>query len=215
MLAAGHYSLAEARASLDTSLRELGTDTVDLLLVHECTRAAPVRGDVIAWLRDLRAQGKIRAWGFATGGDEADHYRAGYPHADAVLQRELRPHDLAEPAAGVICHSPFALLPGVAASSGLARRRLETFALTHDLRAADLPLLLLEAALHASPDCVILCSMFQPRHLQANTQCLARPRFAPALRAEFMRLVMEMQGLEDAINGHRPDRTLQTMEQSQ
>ena len=60
------YEAAAARASLETSLRELGTDYVDLLFVHD-----PGPGDSVdvaelaAAMTSLRDAGKIRAWGFA------------------------------------------------------------------------------------------------------------------------------------------------------
>lgn len=60
------YDSRTARESLETSLRELGTDYVDLFLIHG---AAP--GDAIdldnlgETLEDLRQAGTLRAWGLA------------------------------------------------------------------------------------------------------------------------------------------------------
>jgi D-threo-aldose 1-dehydrogenase len=60
------YDAAGARASLETSLKELGTDYVDVFFVHD-----PGPGDSVdvaelgAAMEDLREAGKIRAWGFA------------------------------------------------------------------------------------------------------------------------------------------------------
>jgi D-threo-aldose 1-dehydrogenase len=60
------YDLATLSASLATSLRELGTDYVDLLLIH-----GPEQGDVLDLaelgdcLEELRRAGRILAWGFA------------------------------------------------------------------------------------------------------------------------------------------------------
>lgn len=60
------YDGAAARAALETSLRELGTDYVDLLFIHD-----PRPGDRVdveglgETLEELREAGRIRAWGFS------------------------------------------------------------------------------------------------------------------------------------------------------
>lgn len=60
------YDAATAHASLEISLRELGTEYVDVLLVH-----GPTMEDVLdltelgEMLAELRDAGRIRAWGFA------------------------------------------------------------------------------------------------------------------------------------------------------
>ena len=59
-----HYDLLTARSSLETSLRELGTDYVDFLFIHDPT---PIdRVDTAAlhgFFEDQRRAGTIRAWG--------------------------------------------------------------------------------------------------------------------------------------------------------
>lgn len=189
MLAAGHYSLGEARSSVETSLRELKVETIDLLFVHDCTLSTPVGDDVIAWLQDLRTQGKIRGWGFATGGSDADHYRNAYRSGDAVFQRELRLQDLSQPDQGVICHSPFALLRRSLGTDGPAHLGLVNWARARGLQRQDLQTLMLEALLHAGDGRVILCAMFQPEHVRMNTQCLVRPRVDAGLRKEFLQVI--------------------------
>ncbi len=53
------------RASLDRSLRELNTDYIDLMLLHD-PEPSQVRGDeVCASLEEARAAGRIRTWGVA------------------------------------------------------------------------------------------------------------------------------------------------------
>ena len=60
------YDRATLSASLETSLRELGTDYVDLLLIH-----GPAPGDILDMtelgdaLEDQRRAGRVRAWGLA------------------------------------------------------------------------------------------------------------------------------------------------------
>jgi D-threo-aldose 1-dehydrogenase len=63
---AGRHDAAAARASLETSLRELGTDHVDVFFVHDPAAIGPGElGELVAALEDLRAAGWIRAWGFS------------------------------------------------------------------------------------------------------------------------------------------------------
>ncbi len=63
---AHRYDPATARASLATSLRELGTDYVDALLIHDPAPDSPIDMDELgAALEDLRDTGSIRAWGLA------------------------------------------------------------------------------------------------------------------------------------------------------
>jgi D-threo-aldose 1-dehydrogenase len=60
------YDLATLRTSLHTSLRELGTEYVDVLLIHD-----PAPGDALDMeelgeaLEQLRVAGRVRAWGLA------------------------------------------------------------------------------------------------------------------------------------------------------
>lgn len=60
------YDAAIARASLETSLRELGTDHVDLFFVHDPGPQDQVDLDGLGELcEELTERGLIRAWGFS------------------------------------------------------------------------------------------------------------------------------------------------------
>ena len=56
------YRPAVAQASLEQSLRALGTDHVDLFLLHDPT-VERVRDDLVDYLERAKAEGLIRAWG--------------------------------------------------------------------------------------------------------------------------------------------------------
>jgi hypothetical protein len=63
------YDEQAARSSLETSLRELRTDYVDLFLLHEPPSMEHVwRDELCAYLESAQGSGHIRAWGVA-GGD--------------------------------------------------------------------------------------------------------------------------------------------------
>jgi aryl-alcohol dehydrogenase-like predicted oxidoreductase len=64
------YDAATARASLETSLRELGTDYVDLFLVHDPAPTDQVDLDGLGELcEELRDSGRVRAWGISGDAD--------------------------------------------------------------------------------------------------------------------------------------------------
>jgi hypothetical protein len=57
---------AEARAHLDTSLKELGTDHLDIWYMHARDDAAAIPDELVAAWEDARKQGKIRHIGIST-----------------------------------------------------------------------------------------------------------------------------------------------------
>jgi D-threo-aldose 1-dehydrogenase len=63
----GAFGLAEFRQSVETSLKELRTDYLDILLLHECTESDFENTDLLHYLDNLKSEGKIRAFGIATG----------------------------------------------------------------------------------------------------------------------------------------------------
>jgi D-threo-aldose 1-dehydrogenase len=81
-----HYDAATARASLHTSLRELQTDYVDVLLVHDPSPTDHVDlPDICAFLEEARQAGHLRAWGIAGERDPCIQIKRSLP-ATAVLQ---------------------------------------------------------------------------------------------------------------------------------
>ena len=57
------YSRANAERSLEESLRELNTDHIDIYLLHEASPALDASEDLLAFLRERKAAGVIRAFG--------------------------------------------------------------------------------------------------------------------------------------------------------
>jgi aryl-alcohol dehydrogenase-like predicted oxidoreductase len=139
------------RASLDASLRRLGTDHVDVLALHDPAVDELGRDDVARALQDVVASGKARAAGIA-GSVEA--IRAGLAAGLALGHIQL------------------------ASGLGLGELRREfaapmdsLFTVTHTVfgrdgvqdRAAALDLALAE-----NPQGTVLVSMFSPEHLEFN-----------------------------------------------
>jgi len=62
----GRFHPSEARNSLETSLRELGTDAVDILLLHECRPEDLQTEGLLDFLEGSVREGKVRNFGVAT-----------------------------------------------------------------------------------------------------------------------------------------------------
>jgi len=62
----GMFAPADIRASLETSLRALRTDYLDIFLLHECSADHARDPELLDLLQMLVAEGKIRAFGTAT-----------------------------------------------------------------------------------------------------------------------------------------------------
>ncbi len=58
-----HYTEAGVRAATEASLKRLQRDTLDLTQLHCVPPAVLQQGDIFEWLRRLRTEGKIRAFG--------------------------------------------------------------------------------------------------------------------------------------------------------
>ena len=71
LYSANVYDAAVAKRSLERSLRSLGTDYVDLLLLHDPVPGSVRSEDVCSYLQDARQAGWIRSWGIAGEADEA------------------------------------------------------------------------------------------------------------------------------------------------
>jgi aryl-alcohol dehydrogenase-like predicted oxidoreductase len=77
---------SELRRSVETSLRTLGTDYLDILLLHECELPAATGGETLSLLEGLRTEGKIRAFGIATRFPQTELILAEAPDRFAVAQ---------------------------------------------------------------------------------------------------------------------------------
>src|SRR5437016_5092238 len=77
----------------DASLARLGTDHLDLYLLHWPSREAPL-SDIVAAFESLRAAGKIRAWGVSNFkvSDMEDLFRVS--HGDRCATNQVRIHGM-------------------------------------------------------------------------------------------------------------------------
>lgn len=101
---------AGVTASLEASLRRLGTDYVDLLLLHEPEPARLVAADDLQRaLQDLRNAGKVRAFGLAGSWRGVAASRAALPQDAWVVQTaeaDWQPPEAPDITYGVLAQGP-------------------------------------------------------------------------------------------------------------
>ena len=194
------YDATSARASLETSLRELGIDQVDLLLLHEPSPGDVQTEDVAAYLEEARHAGNIRAWGIAGEPEPTLEVARMFPVTVPVLQFRdnvlLRTLDHFPPSGlqaritfGALATALGATLAHVTADSARLTRWSE--AVGADCRNPDTAVsLLLRYALRANPSGVVLFATTHPKRIRrAAAAALGDPTVPdPALDA-FLRLV--------------------------
>jgi D-threo-aldose 1-dehydrogenase len=200
----GRFDVESARESLETSLRELKTDYVDLYLLHEC-EPQDCRPELLEFLEQARAAGKIRAFGIGTAFARAAAVCEQAPAFTAVAQFEssiLAPNvrkiaqmdrHLDGGKRALITHGSFAsaLRERMRADAGFASHLKRTFGID-DLRAPILGGLILQHAVHANPDGIVLFRSADPDRIIGNVRAAAEAAFSleqldrfEALGAEF------------------------------
>lgn len=84
-----NFDPAVAASSLDSSLRALHRESVDLLLLHEPTTASIDGCRILDWLDACRRAGKIRAWGIAGERHHVSAVRELAPDLAQILQTRV------------------------------------------------------------------------------------------------------------------------------
>lgn len=175
------------RTSLDTSLRRLGTDHVDVFALHDPPEADVLRDDVLRALESIVTSGKARH--LSVAGDLAACLAGsgpGLPFEVTQIADDPRTGTLGDLRAraprrlAAVTHSVFGvdgmldLLTATLGADARAARRLADagYAGESARMAADL---LLDRAFASNPDGVVLASMFGAGHRDANLARAALP----------------------------------------
>ncbi|MEH2540884.1 MULTISPECIES: aldo/keto reductase [unclassified Bradyrhizobium] len=180
----GFFGLADIRKSVETSLKELRTDYLDILLMHECTASDFENAALLNYLDDLKKEGKIRAFGIATGIEETTAILGRHKGLSDVVQipsaiwnmniKKLSPMDCGL----VITHSSLTgrfnlLLDRLSKDENMAA---EWYSMTHvDPRdATGLAQLLLAHALKSNPNGLVVFFSSSPQNIVASVNCLKK-----------------------------------------
>ena len=172
------FTAAEARQSIDQSLRELQTDRIDLLLLHEA-EAADLHDDaLLRLLQDLVAAGSLGSFGVGSSSEKVPQLLAERPAFCRVLQFEWSVLDPVPAVPAFTLHHRAltdnfrALHAALLGDEALSRRwSVEVGA---ELRQRDtLAALMLKASLVLNPASVILFSSRSPAHIRHNVEVAA------------------------------------------
>ncbi len=178
----GFFTGACARESLHQSLQQLGTDYVDILLLHECTQADFRNEELLGVLQELVRVGKVRHFGLATASVNLPAHFTAIPAAYAVLQFESAALDankaamMAAPPRLAITHGVFGRLqvlserigqPGYLDSLGKSAgaEKLRTIL---QGGTTGLARLLLVDAMHANSHGIVLFSSTRRQGIRGN-----------------------------------------------
>jgi len=178
------FTAAQAKASLDRSLANLGTDRIDLWLLHEVTAHNLEDDKLLRLLEDLVQQGTIGTFGIGSSADKIPALLAERPAYCRTLQYEWSILDSPILDSPIPTSQPFrihhraltdkfrALHLALVKNKSLCQRwSLSTNAdLSHEETLANL---MLKAALATNPSSIILFSSKNPRHIQTNVNTAA------------------------------------------
>lgn len=87
LVSSGRFNVQDARNSIETSLRELNTDYIDILLLHECKVSDLQTEELLDFLETLVKKGSIRYFGTATTLDSTQEIlQSPYPAYTSIIQ---------------------------------------------------------------------------------------------------------------------------------
>ncbi len=191
---ANQFTLKTLQTSLDTSLRQLRTDHVDMLLMHDAPASVLEQDDLLEALAALVEQGKVRLAGISAEQPVIEETFQRRPPQLQAAEFALNLSNLAFTAQTaqqsglfLVANHPFGGVSGVASS----RERIAQLAASPVLSATlrekltlDDPLLLPELVFHAVLDgtgiSAVVPAMIQPAHIHANIRAIENCRFTPA-----------------------------------
>ena len=194
------FTADAARTSLERSLRSLGVEHIDLLLLHEVRADQLGDNRLLRFLEDCVAAGKVGSFG--VGSERARSRdllrdKAVYCRTVQCEWSVLDPADLEDSHPGSAWVHHRALTDNFSALSAMMREGRQRAKVWSDELKLDLfdPRVLaasmVKAAMEQFPDSVLLISSKSPAHLQENVRTsgddtLARPalRFAELVRRE-------------------------------
>ncbi len=188
----GHFTVAALRSSLETSLRKLHTDYIDLLFLHEPPAAVLEHHELFAALQTLVAEGKLRRFGISCSHDvlhaalrkdipgltafqfPCNLFSTPSPDTFAYLTKKV-----------LIANQPFGGRLQIATTRGMLQsiaHHPETpsplskkLAHIDDLLLADI---VLNTLLQTTPVDLLLPSMMQPVHIRANVAAIQNSHFS-------------------------------------
>jgi D-threo-aldose 1-dehydrogenase len=190
------FAVADVRSSVEASLNKLGTDHVDLLLLHDC-RPDDVTEDLVELLDDCIRRGLTRATGIATGVGATAALLERERSFPSVIQIPFSVLDGGRsPFPPAIVHSVLAQdLPRMRKVLSVADARAARWSRTIGVDCSDagsIAQFVLACALDVSANRIVLFSSQHPERVRANAEVLSRPPLTPDLRAALAAMRAEL-----------------------
>jgi D-threo-aldose 1-dehydrogenase len=173
------FAAAQVRRSVEASLRELRTDHLDALLLHECA-PAHITDELKRLLAALKQEGKVKRVGIATPTEHSAAIAYDHPDLCEIIQIAAPPPGAPLPSATtVILHSVLGsrltrLVATLRDDAALAR----SFVQELDAEGRDpetTARLFLAYEMTRNHDGVVLVSSLQARHIEQNAALLTAP----------------------------------------
>jgi len=191
-MSAGHFDVATLRSSLAQSLRQLRTEYVDVLLVHEAPEDVYRRDDLMAELAKVVAEGKARRAGIASTAKVAAYgWAANLP----VIQALQFPAFFLGPSRWEETHlaARFMMVNHVFGGVKHAQQAMKLLRVMREDNGVDVALreklrgdlrerlaeVAFAAVLRATKAHVVVASMLKPENLRANVAAMESERFSP------------------------------------
>jgi aryl-alcohol dehydrogenase-like predicted oxidoreductase len=190
------FGEAEFRLSVETSLRTLKTDYIDILLLHECFPDDVESPGVLDFLLELKREGKIRAFGLGTGIEQTCAILARHPELSEVVQipSPVFDRNIARLPAGVglpVIHSVLSLTSlSAAGDHPRVKQWIADTGVDPEDKSAMVQLML-AYGLSTNPRGIVLFESSKPAHIRANLRAVKERRFEPR----------QLQALERLVNG--------------
>jgi aryl-alcohol dehydrogenase-like predicted oxidoreductase len=192
------FSLATLQSSLETSLRQLRTDYVDMLLMHQAPASVLAQEDLLEALARLVEQGKVRLAGISGELPVIEQTFAERPAPIRTAQFAVNLSNIGftEQTARngdlfLVANHPFGGPTGVSGSRekiAVLEGSAEISAGLREKLAEDDPQLLPEVIFNAILDgtgiSAVIPAMLQPEHIHANIRAVEECRFTSAELAE-------------------------------
>jgi aryl-alcohol dehydrogenase-like predicted oxidoreductase len=184
--------------SLESSLRELGTDSVDIFLLHESTVADAANESLLEALRRQLERGTIRSLGIASSFRNLAMDGSRLPSDYAVLQFEDNAENRNVSSLShaqdrvLISHSIFQPLSSLRAAIAVQPAVTQNYSSRLSLNLGDptvLGNLLLQFALRSNADGVVLFSTADPNRVSSNVRAAESCPFDDQQMAGFLEFV--------------------------
>ena len=192
------FTLTTLQTSLETSLRQLRTEYVDMLLMHQAPASVLAQQDLLDALSRLVEQGKVRAVGISSEPPVIEQTLAERPAPITTAQFAVNLSSIGftevtarQEGLFLVANHPFGGPTGVSGS----KDKIATLASSDQISAAlreklalDDPQLLPEVIFNTILDgtgiSAVIPAMLQPAHIRANIRAVEQCRFTSAELAE-------------------------------